>query len=278
MKTKKTNSYSLNNLVIHSNRKKGNGVENNQMGIVYPRMPLYNKIPWCSFTWGPVMGCSKISTGCKNCYAEALFMRFQRVLGSFKNVRCYENKLDIPRDKKTPSLIFVVSSGDLFHKDVPTIFIKKVFKTMNECPQHIFQVLTKRIERVVEISQELSWTSNIWMGVSVEESSYAHRIDSLRKTGAKLKFLSLEPLLGPLPNINLNGISWVIVGGESGIYFRPMSHEWVRDIRNQCRERNIPFFFKQSAGFRKKDKAELLDGVVYHEFPNIKCERGDNES
>ena len=145
---------------------------------------------------------------------------------------------------------------------------KKVFKVMNECPQHIFQVLTKRDKRLLELSPELNWTPNIWMGVSVENSDYTYRIDSLRQTGAQLKFLSLEPLIGPLPNMNLEGISLIIVGGESGRNFRPMPHEWARDIRNQCREMNIPFFFKQSAGFKKEDKARLLDGIVHHELPN----------
>ncbi len=230
-------------------------------------MPIYDKIPWCSFTWNPVMGCTMCSAGCLNCYTKSWFQRFNKVLGNFENVRCFESRLDIPYKRKTPSMIFTVSMGDLFHKDVPTEFIKKVFKVMNECPQHIFQVLTKRDSRLLELSPELNWTPNIWMGCSVENSDYLYRIDSLRKTGAKLKWLSLEPLIGPLPNMNLSGINFIVVGGESGRNFRPMPHEWARDIRNQCRERNIPFFFKQSAGFRKEDKAKLLDGVVYHEFP-----------
>jgi len=188
-------------------------------------------------------------------------------LGNFENVRCFENRLDIPYKRKTPSMIFTVSMGDLFHKDVPKEFIKKVFKTMNDRPQHIFQVITKRDRRLLELSPELNWTSNIYVGVSLENSDYLYRIENLRKTCAQLKFLSLEPLIGPLPNMNLDNISWVIVGGESGRNFRPMPHEWARDIRNQCREKNIPFFFKQSAGFRKEDKAILLDGIVYHEFP-----------
>ena len=231
------------------------------------------KIAWTLRTWNFCTGCDKISDGCKNCYAFLQSMRLKN-FGIHKyrygfQIEIHPGELYEPYKWKKPSLIFVNSMSDLFHKDIPLKFIQDAFKVMNECPQHIFQVLTKRSERLEELSSSLNWTSNICCGVTLENSRYVYRIDNLRRTGAALKFLSIEPLLGPLPNINLSGIDWVICAGESGINFREMKHEWARDILHQCRERGIPFFFKQSAGFHKKDKEKLLDGVVYHEYPQL---------
>jgi protein gp37 len=206
-------------------------------------------IEWTESTWNPVTGCNKISPGCKNCYAEILSRRLKAMgqknyINGFK-LTLQPHMLELPLKWKKPQTIFVNSMSDLFHKNVPIDYIKQVFEIMNKAHWHRFQVLTKRAERVAELSDLLHWTSNIWMGVSVENKNYVHRIDYLRKTKAKIKFLSLEPLLSPLKNLNLEGINWVIVGGESGHKARPMEEEWAIDIQRQCYEQNVSFFFKQ---------------------------------
>lgn len=235
-------------------------------------MPNKSKIEWTESTWNPVTGCSKISPGCQHCYAERMAKRLQAMghpnyeIG-FKPA-IHPESLDKPLTLKKAQMIFVNSMSDLFHKCVPLDFIKKVFNTMNRADWHTFQILTKRSQRLLEVQSELHWTFNIWMGVSVENSRFKYRIDQLRQTGAHIKFLSLEPLLGPLENLDLDGIDWVIVGGESGPYARPMKQEWVIDIKNQCQASGTPFFFKQWGGVFKKKNGRLLEGQTWDELPN----------
>jgi protein gp37 len=182
-------------------------------------------------------------------------------------VTCHRHTLDIPLRWKKPQMVFVNSMSDLFHKDVPDDFILNIFSTMQQAKQHQYQILTKRAERLAKLSPELPWQNNIWMGVTVEDADYKHRIDYLRYTGAKIKFLSLEPLLGDLGELNLDEIDWVIVGGESGPGARPIEIDWVRNIREQCLARNVPFFFKQWGGTNKKKAGRLLDGETWDEMP-----------
>ena len=186
------------------------------------------------------------------------------------NVRTHPEELLRPYEWKGSKVVFVNSMSDLFHEDIPLDYIKMVFGVMNDCPQHQFQVLTKRAERLAQLSPALHWTPNIWMGVSVEDERVKHRIDYLQQCQAKIKFLSLEPLIGPLPNLNLGNIHWVIVGGESGNGARPMQVEWVTSIREQCTTQNVPFFFKQWGGVRKSRHGRELDGRTYDEYPTVK--------
>ena len=232
-----------------------------------------SSIEWTEMTWNPTTGCSKLSAGCKFCYAEIMSKRLQAMgIEKYKDnfeVKMHKDSLQIPYTWKKPKVVFVNSMSDLFHPEVSLPFIKKVFEVMNENPQHIFQVLTKRAERLFEIHKELNWTENIWMGVSVENDKVKSRIDFLRKTNAKTKFLSCEPLLGSLEKMNLNKIDWVIVGGESGRTPRPMEKEWVLDIQRQCKEKDVLFFFKQWGGKNKKLSGRLLNGKTYDEMPEI---------
>ncbi|MBK9525589.1 MAG: phage Gp37/Gp68 family protein [Bacteroidetes bacterium] len=208
-----------------------------------------SNIEWTEMTWNPTTGCTKVSAGCKFCYAEVMSKRLHAMgLPKYKNsfsLALHPETLDTPYSWNKPKKVFVNSMSDLFHKNVPLSFIKKVFRVMNENQQHTFQVLTKRPELVLKYDEELNWTPNIWMGTSVENEKVVDRIDSLRNTHARIKFLSLEPLIGPLPNLNLNNIHWVIVGGESGHHARPMKKEWVMDIKKQCEASEVFFFFKQ---------------------------------
>ena len=232
-----------------------------------------SSIEWTELTWNPTTGCSKYSNGCKYCYAEIMSKRLQAMgVEKYKDafeVRIHPDQLLLPYKWKTPKIVFVNSMSDLFHKEVPADFIKRVFSIMNDNPQHVFQVLTKRAERLVELSAELAWTDNIWMGVSVEDTSVTHRVDRLRKTSAHIKFLSCEPLLGPLPGLNLDGIHWLIVGGESGTRPRPMREDWVFDIQRQCEDQDVKFFFKQWGGRNKKAAGRLLNGRTYDDMPVI---------
>jgi protein gp37 len=230
-------------------------------------------IEWTEFTWNPSTGCTKISQGCKNCYAERMTKRCEamgqsKYINGFK-LTLHEDTLKVPYKWKKPRMVFVNSMSDLFHEDMPLEFIKKVFKVMNDNEQHIFQVLTKRADVLLKYNSELEWTPNIWMGVSVENEDELWRIDCLKKTGAKIKFLSLEPLLGPLPNLDLTGIDWVIVGGESGPKARPMEAEWVNEIREKCKSENVKFFFKQWGGKNKKKAGRMLNGRTYDEMPLV---------
>lgn len=233
----------------------------------------HSRIEWTELTWNPTTGCSKISQGCKFCYAEVMTKRLQamgleKYQDGFK-VRVHPEELLRPYEWKTSKVVFVNSMSDLFHEDIPLEYIKMVFGVMNDCRQHQFQVLTKRAERLAEFSTELRWTENIWMGVSVENQKVVERIKYLKKALAKIKFLSLEPLIGPLPNLDLTGIDWVIVGGESGRRPRPMKPEWVIDIREQCERAGIAFFFKQWGGTNKKKSGRLLDGKTYDAMPAL---------
>ncbi len=230
-----------------------------------------SKIEWTGSTWNPVTGCTKISEGCDNCYAERMAKRLkamcQRNYVNGFEVACHPHMLAAPLKWKKPNMVFVNSMGDLFHEEVPLDFIKQVFGVMNIADQHLYQVLTKRAKRLLELSKMIKWDNHIWMGVTVESKPFKFRIDYLRKTPTKIKFLSLEPLLGPLGELDLSGIGWVIVGGESGPRARTMDADWAREVRDQCIEQNVPFFFKQWGGVQKKKNGRILDGVTWDEMP-----------
>jgi protein gp37 len=235
-------------------------------------------IEWTEATWNPVTGCSKISAGCKHCYAERMAFRLKAMgkpqyENGFK-LTLHPEMLEAPLKWRGPRTIFVNSMSDLFHEDVGLEFTKRVFDVMNRCPQHTFQVLTKRPGLAAELAPFLTWSSNIWMGTSVEDDRVLHRVASLRKIPARTRFLSVEPLIGPLPQIPLSGIHWVIVGGESGPGAREMKREWVREIRDLCLERRVPFFFKQWGGVNKKKTGRILDGRTWDEMPKRAMERG----
>ncbi|RIH62738.1 phage Gp37/Gp68 family protein [Mariniphaga sediminis] len=234
-----------------------------------------SSIEWTEMSWNPTTGCTKISSGCKNCYAEIMTRRLkamgqEKYKFGFDKVIPHPSTLSIPYTWKSSKMIFVNSMSDLFHDDIPLEFIQQTFKVMNDNPQHVFQVLTKRAERLFSFHQNLKWTHNIWMGVSVENKEVTSRIDFLRDTNAKVKFISLEPLLGPLNKINLEKIDWVIVGGESGHKPRPIKQEWVSDIQVQCEKNGVAFFFKQWGGQNKKASGRLLNGKIYDEMPMVK--------
>ncbi|MEE9385168.1 MAG: phage Gp37/Gp68 family protein [Nannocystaceae bacterium] len=228
-------------------------------------------IEWTECTWNPVTGCTKVSPGCKHCYAERMARRLQ-AMGQPNYAKGFEltlqpHMLELPLSWKKPQTIFVNSMSDLFHKDVPLEYIRRVFDVMRQAHWHRFQVLTKRAERLARISPKLDWAPNIWMGVSVETERFRSRIDMLRRTDAHLKFLSFEPLLGPLAELDLRRIDWVIVGGESGPGARPMDPAWVTDLRDQCSDANVPFFFKQWGGRNKKKTGRQLEGRAWDEMP-----------
>jgi protein gp37 len=231
-----------------------------------------SSIEWTEATWNPLTGCTKISPGCKFCYAERMALRLQAMgQPNYRNgfaLTLHAHALELPLRWKKPHIIFVNSMSDLFHKDVPIDFIMRVFDVMKRASWHQFQVLTKRSERLAEIAERLPWPPHVWMGVSVENEDYAYRIDDLRSIPAHIKFLSLEPLLGPLPALRLDRIHWVIVGGESGPGARPIDPAWVVDIRNQCRTAKVPFFFKQWGGINKKRSGRTLEGRTWDEMPH----------
>jgi protein gp37 len=228
-------------------------------------------IEWTESTWNPLTGCTKISPGCKHCYAERMAIRLQAMgQRNYRNgfeLTLHEHMLGLPLKWKSPQLIFVNSMSDLFQDGVPIEFIWRVFDTMRAAHWHLFQVLTKRSERLLELSPLIQWPDNVWMGVSVESEKYSFRIDHLRQTAAKVKFLSLEPLLGPLPKLKLKGIDWVIVGGESGPGARPMHENWVLEIRDACLDGAVPLFFKQWGGTRKKAAGRELESRTWSEMP-----------
>jgi len=230
-----------------------------------------SKIEWTEATWNPVTGCSKISDGCKNCYAERLASRL-RVMGSARyrngfDITLHADLLEMPKRWRKPRVVFVNSMSDLFHDQVPLEFIQRVFDTMQNCPQHTFQVLTKCTARLRAIADKLPWPKNVWMGVSVENAAVMHRIDDLRAVPAAVRFLSCEPLLGPMQDLSLESIHWVIVGGESGPHARPIDKAWVMGILRQCRQAGVPFFFKQWGGVRKDLTGRKLEGRTYDEMP-----------
>ena len=254
-------------------------------------MAQNSAIEWTGSTWNPVVGCSRISEGCRHCYAERMARRLAAMARSTQakggesgrtanylhvvndrglwngKVFLDRNAVNDPLHWKAPRTIFVNSMSDLFHEEVPLDFIAGMFEVMNRCPQHTFQVLTKRPERAAEMAGGLRWTPNIWMGATVENDQAIHRIDCLRRIPAQVRFLSLEPLLGPLPRLPLAGIHWVIVGGESGPGARPMRKEWVTDLREQCVSQEVAFFFKQWGGVNKKKAGRLLGGRTWDQMP-----------
>ena len=239
-------------------------------------------IEWTEKVWNPVRGCSRVSPGCEYCYPERLARRFSKKGLPFEGltkktskgprwsgkIKLVTNDLKKPLSWKKPQYIFVNSMSDLFHEKVPLEYILEVFSVMRQAHWHVFQVLTKRSERLLELSPKIDWPPNVWMGVSVENEKHTFRIDNLRKSNAKIKFLSVEPLLGKINHIKLKGIDWVIVGGESGIGARPMETEWVRKVRDQCVSDKVPFFFKQWGGVNKKKTGRTLDGAVWDEMPS----------
>ena len=232
-----------------------------------------SKIEWTEMTWNPATGCNKVSAGCKFCYAEVMAKRLmgmgvKKYENGFK-LTLHEDSLRDPYNWKKPRLIFVNSMSDMFHENIPLEFIQKVFNVMNDNPHHVFQILTKRAERLLELNKKLEWGHNIWMGVTVENYKVVHRIDLLRQTQARVKFLSCEPLISPIPDMNLKGIDWVIVGGESGRTPRPIEEEWVIDIKEQCKKAKVKFFFKQWGGTSKNKNGRALKGKIYSEMPPL---------
>ena len=261
-------------------------------------MAHISAIEWTNSTWNPVAGCCKVSAGCKNCYAERMAKRLGAMARAARrrgqrpgraanylhvidrhgrwNGRVFldENAVADPLRWVKPRMIFVNSMSDLFHEDVPLGFIQAVFDVMNRCPQHTFQILTKRPHIAARHSKELAWTPNIWMGTTVENATVAHRVRHLRQTHAAIEFLSVEPLLGPIPRLPLAGIDWVILGGESGPGAREMNPEWVRRIRDACLARAVPFFFKQWGGVNKKRAGRVIDGRTWDEMPTVLADGG----
>lgn len=229
-----------------------------------------SSIEWTDVTWNPVTGCKKISPGCKFCYAEVMARRLKSMrVPKYKDgfaIRTHYDSLNVPFSWKKPRIVFVNSMSDLFHDEIPLEFIKAVFAVMNSTPQHTYQVLTKRSDRLIDVSPELKWSPNIWMGVSVENRNYIHRIDELRQTGASVKFLSIEPLLADVGTLNLTDINWVIVGGESGHGARPIKYDWIKSIKNQCDQGNIPFFFKQWG--KPKFNVDPSDPTIHKDHPH----------
>ena len=231
-----------------------------------------SKIEWTESTWNPVTGCTKISSGCKNCYAERMAKRLQMMgqpnyINGFQ-VSVHKHVLELPLRWKKPQTIFVNSMSDLFHEEVPDTFIFQVFEVMGQAYWHRFQILTKRSARLKKLNRKLNWPENVWIGVSVENNKVKFRIDDLRMVPSSVRFLSLEPLIGPIQNLDLIKIDWVIVGGESGPGARPMEKEWVLQIRKQCLAQGTPFFFKQWGGVNKKKNGRLLEGRTWDEMPN----------
>lgn len=249
-------------------------------------MAQSSSIEWTDATWNPVAGCTPVSAGCRNCYAARMALRLEHIPGKIHDkyagtarraangvprftgkISIDHSALDIPRRWRAPRMVFVNSMSDLFHESIPLEFIQRVFAVMNECQRHTFQVLTKRPERTLEVSRSLDWTPNIWLGTSVESAAVVDRVRVLHRIRAESRFLSCEPLLGPLRRLPLAGIDWVIVGGESGPGARPMAPTWAREIRDQCLEKDVAFFFKQWGGTNKKAAGRELDGRTWDAVP-----------
>ena len=227
-------------------------------------------IEWTDKTWNPTTGCNKVSPGCKYCYAETITQRFPKTFPNGFEFTLHRDRLNEPKKWRKPSRVFVNSMSDLFHESMPLDFLQQIFKVMKDCPQHTFQILTKRHERLLEIADAkiLDWPPNVWMGISVETQKYVTRVDYLRKVPAEVRFLSCEPLLGPL-ELDLTGIHWVITGGESGAKHRPIKEDWVRSIRDQCQAAGVAFFHKQWGGVRPNSNGRLLDGRTYDDMPEM---------
>ncbi len=228
-------------------------------------------IEWTEASWNPTTGCDKVSPGCAHCYAETFAERFRGVPGhpyqQGFDLRIWSERLEVPIKWRRPRLIFVNSMSDLFHESIPDDFIREVFGVMRRADWHTFQVLTKRHERLVEIAPSLDWAPNVWMGVTIENRRFVHRADSLRTVPAAVRFISAEPLLGPLEGLDLEGIHWLIAGGESGPRHRPVRGEWIRELRDRCVDEHVRFFFKQWGGRRPKSNGRELDDRTWDEFP-----------
>lgn len=235
-------------------------------------MATSSHIEWTEATWNPVTGCDKVSPGCAHCYAERMALRLkamgQKNYANGFELTLQESMLDLPLRWRRPRRIFVNSMSDMFHEAVPGSFIQQAFEVMRRADWHQFQILTKRSERLLALDADLAWPAHVWMGVSVENARWLHRVDHLRRTHAAVKFLSLEPLLGPLGALDLRGIDWVIVGGESGPGARPMETAWVLDIRDQCQKAGVAFFFKQWGGVFKSRTGRHLNGRTWDEMPS----------
>ncbi|HBC45976.1 MAG TPA: hypothetical protein DEO84_08035 [candidate division Zixibacteria bacterium] len=242
-------------------------------------MPTAAQIYANRASWNPVTGCDRISAGCAHCYAERMAHRLQKMgQAKYKNgfkVTLHDDVLALPLTWKKPRLIFVNSMSDLFHKDVPLSFIQKIFTVMRRADWHIFQILTKRSDRMASLAPKIKWPENVWAGVTVESADYYNRLDDLRAVPAALRYVSAEPMLGPMPDFPLKGIDWIILGGESGPGARPMEKRWVIDMRNRCKKNDVPFFFKQWGGTNRQETGCLLDGKYYHEMPELKNGNGD---
>lgn len=236
-------------------------------------MPEPKIIEWTEQPWNPVTGCTKISSGCANCYAEETVKWLQRMRNPrYRNgfrITMHEDLLAEPTRWKKPRRIFIGSMSDIFHDEIPKEFVLRAFKTMNECAQHTFIVLTKRAKNMLDLSKEINWTENIWLGVTVEEARYNQRIELVKDTGAKRKFVCAEPLLGDLGIVNLTNIDWMVVGGESGKNSRPIEEKWVTNLRDQCLAQNVMFTFKQWGGRFRKRNGSLLEGEYYHDLPEV---------
>jgi protein gp37 len=234
-------------------------------------MAVSSRIEWTEATWNPVTGCTKVSPGCAHCYAERMALRLQgmgvRAYARGFEPAVHEELLTLPLSWRRPRHVFVNSMSDLFHQEVPDGFVLRAFGVMREAHWHHYQVLTKRAERLGRLGQQIAWPQNVWVGVSVENADYVWRIDRLRQTQAAIKFVSFEPLLGPIGDIDLDGLDWVIVGGESGPGARPMRKEWVLELKDQCDEAGVAFFFKQWGGVNKKKAGRMLDGRTWDEMP-----------
>jgi protein gp37 len=231
----------------------------------------HSRIEWTHATWNPVTGCDKVSPGCAHCYAEAFAERFRGVSGhpyeQGFDLKLWPERLSIPLMWKRPRLIFVNSMSDLFHEAIPLDFVRAVFSTMHQAQWHTFQILTKRADRLAEIAPQLHWPENVWMGVSIENHRFVYRADRLRTVPAAVRFVSAEPLLGPLHGLRLEGISWLIAGGESGHGHRPVKVEWIRELRDRCQQEGVPFFFKQWGGRFSKSGGRQLDGTIWDGMP-----------
>lgn len=228
-------------------------------------------IEWTDATWNPTVGCTKVSPGCDHCYAERLTHRFAAVYPNGFTLTLRPEALDLPRSWRRPRLVFVNSMSDLFHRDVPDVYLRQVIEVMAACPQHRFQVLTKRAERLARVASRLPWPSNVWIGVSVETHEYLWRVDYLRKVPAAVRFVSAEPLLGSLGSINLDGVDWLIAGGESQSGARPAELDWFRELRDRCGAEGVAYFLKQLGGHPHKRGGELavLDGRRWTEMPSV---------
>lgn len=247
-----------------------------------PSVSNGSSIEWTEATWNPTTGCDRVSSGCDNCYALSLAKRLKamgvakyqtdgdpRTSGPGFGVKLHPDTLRLPQTWSKPRLVFVNSMSDLFHARVPTDYVQRVFAVMAASPMHSFQILTKRSRRLVRIASQVEWPSNVWMGVSVEKDDQCARVDDLRAVPAAVRFLSLEPLLGPLPSLDLTGVNWVILGGESGPRARPIDPEWVREVRDHCIGLNVPFFFKQWGGHTPKRGGRILDGRTWDQMPRL---------